>query len=376
MNMANRNDSDVRQHETLPGPGPGPNRLPPGVRPVEQMVDAAIERIAREHGLSHVETSALSVVTPIDEQIRDRPTRLRWKGLDVSDEFRAYAERVARGEDLPPFEGRVLAEPNASFPWGKGSPRTPAARVSRTGGAAWWSSAIAVLGLLGWSVAMKLEAANVSGDELGPAAVQAELALQAAPRVNDVASVAGDAVIGDVVVNDVVVNEIGTGVSGSDTPALPEGSEVAASSSAPSGLDVAPLHAALAPVAAEAAIAPVVPAAPAASVKPAVAAPAAAAAMAAPAAVAAIAAPAAVPRPAAVVSPAVAPPVAAAPAKPLVDEFGIMVDGPSTSSQAKSALGSVGDLARAGQAPGGNVRKEPGGESSAKGVLLVETPSF
>lgn len=41
-------------------------------------------------------------------------TRLVWKnGMDVSDEFREYAECIARGEDLPPFRGNFLADPSA-----------------------------------------------------------------------------------------------------------------------------------------------------------------------------------------------------------------------------------------------------------------------
>src|SRR5262245_10710952 len=49
MSMANREMSDAAEHETFPGPGPlradEGNR---GIHPVEQMVDAAIDRIARE----------------------------------------------------------------------------------------------------------------------------------------------------------------------------------------------------------------------------------------------------------------------------------------------------------------------------------------
>ena len=56
MNMANRNDSEVHQHETLPGPGPGSSSFAEtatgGARPVEQMVDAAIERMGREQRLA------------------------------------------------------------------------------------------------------------------------------------------------------------------------------------------------------------------------------------------------------------------------------------------------------------------------------------
>jgi hypothetical protein len=46
------------------------------------------------------------------------PARLRWKGIEVSDEFQEYAARVARGEELEPYRGAVLSRPCAEFPWG------------------------------------------------------------------------------------------------------------------------------------------------------------------------------------------------------------------------------------------------------------------
>lgn len=45
------------------------------------------------------------------------PPRLRWRGIEVSDEFQEYAARVARGEDLAPYRGPVLSRPCAEFPW-------------------------------------------------------------------------------------------------------------------------------------------------------------------------------------------------------------------------------------------------------------------
>jgi hypothetical protein len=117
------------------------------------MVDAAIDRIAREyeaardvrpeHGLA-VRTSKT-----------DATGRLRWKGLDVSDEFRRYAERVAQGEDLPPYAGRILAEPHPTFPW-EPAERRKASRRARALKIGLWSSAVLVVGLLGWSLAVKV----------------------------------------------------------------------------------------------------------------------------------------------------------------------------------------------------------------------------
>lgn len=53
------------------------------------------------------------------------PPRLQWRGIDVSPEFQEYAARVARGEQLAPYRGQVLARPCPDFPWG------PAAHVRR-----------------------------------------------------------------------------------------------------------------------------------------------------------------------------------------------------------------------------------------------------
>jgi hypothetical protein len=45
-----------------------------------------------------------------------RPSVLRWKSWQVSDSFREYAERAARGEKLPRFEGSILADPSRMLP--------------------------------------------------------------------------------------------------------------------------------------------------------------------------------------------------------------------------------------------------------------------
>ncbi|MET0414143.1 MAG: hypothetical protein ABW217_22730 [Polyangiaceae bacterium] len=45
-----------------------------------------------------------------------RPSVLRWKSWEVSDGFREYAERAARGEKLPRFEGSILADPSRMLP--------------------------------------------------------------------------------------------------------------------------------------------------------------------------------------------------------------------------------------------------------------------
>jgi hypothetical protein len=342
------------------------------------MVDAAIERIAREHGLSRIGGPESSMTTPVEHALHNHPTRLRWKGLDVSEEFRDYAERVARGEELPPFEGRVLAEPNSAFPWGAGTPvALRSNREGRAGRTALWASAIAVLGLLAWSMALRVETA-ADEEDAALAASEAVLALQA----QRAASPAADPVPVELQQEPIPAlppDVVNVPAVGSAAPAVAAGeSLVAVAPSAASG----PLPAASA-VSTLAAIAPrAITSAPlAASV-------------------------AALPR-GADVAPAAAPPAASGALLPAraagetertavaaakVDEFGIIVDSPSsfaaqatvaqatvaqaTAAKTNAGVGSVGDLARAGQASGGSVRKEPGGESSAKGSLLVENPSF
>jgi hypothetical protein len=75
-----------------------------------------------------------------------RPRQLSWNGVRVSDELQRYAACVARGEELAPYRGPVLARPDAMFPW---SLRTTAAlpRV-RTVEAPWSAWQVLVLGLL------------------------------------------------------------------------------------------------------------------------------------------------------------------------------------------------------------------------------------
>jgi len=373
MNMANRNESDVRQHETLPGPGPGGSALPPGARPVEQMVDAAIERIAREHGLSRIGGPESSMTTPVDHSLHNHPTRLRWKGLDVSEEFRNYAERVARGEDLPPFEGRVLAEPNPAFPWGPGTPvALRANREGRAGQTALWASAVAVLGLLAWSMALRVETANV--DDAALAASEEVLALQA-PHAEPVAAEPVAAEPQQEPIPALPPDVVDVPAVASAAPAVAAGEALVAEAPATVAANAAPASSAVLPAAAvastQAAAVPTASAPPAASVAP--------------------------PPRSAEVAPAVAsktatstlPPARAAGeserlavAAPKVDEFGLIVDSPSSfaaqapAAKTNASTGSIGDLARAGQASGANVRREPGGESSAKGSLLVENPSF
>src|SRR5688572_25334325 len=67
-------------------------------------------------------TSTALAVPSRDTSLMRPPARLRWKGIEVSDEFQEYAARVARGEELAPYRGPVLSRPIAEFPWGVAPP--------------------------------------------------------------------------------------------------------------------------------------------------------------------------------------------------------------------------------------------------------------
>jgi hypothetical protein len=355
---------------------------------VEQVMDAAIERIAVERsarerttreptvrepsGANPKGSAELARRSPTEAALARReaaqasrvPTRLRWKGLDVSDEFRQYAERIARGEELPPFEGRVLAEPNPAFPWGGDDAVAEAEPKPRGAHPAVWGAAIVVLGLLGWSIALKLEGAEPSASvetTVAPLAATAELEAKPSTPPDEVETPSPDA--------PAPATEPAT--ARAEAPAAAESTPAVASSPSP-----VPAMPALASEVAPATSAPSPPPAPAkASVSVDLARPGALQQAVGAALAGHNAAVRAAP--------------AAASASVRDDEFGIMASvspAPATSGATSGAVapapagaksnGSVGDLARAGQPAGSGVRKEPGSESSAKGSLLVETPSF
>jgi hypothetical protein len=356
------------------------------------MMDAAIERIAREQqGRVTREPSSLDFPRrgSSDAHLARRdahglsprvPTRLRWKGLEVSEEFRKYAERIARGEELPPFEGRVLAEPNPAFPWGD-APVGEEEPKKRGSHPLVWGATIVVLGLLGWSVALKLgsdPSANLETNvaPLAPPAATTDVAPRPSATPPDVV----------------------------ETPSrvAPE-PEVAQPSAPPAATEqpIPPAPVPAQPVPAEPI--PALAATPTPAPSPVASGASVSVNLARPGALqqavgAALAGHSATPSTAA----------ATAPSKAVRDdEFGIMASvssapgspapsNPAPSSPAPStgapvaatptapaqapagakSNGNVGDLARVGQPPASGVRKEPGSESSAKGSLLVETPSF
>ncbi|MEO8179103.1 MAG: hypothetical protein ABI895_09745 [Deltaproteobacteria bacterium] len=196
--MTNREETTAAQHETFPGPGPlRADEAKRGIRPVEQMVDAAIDRIAREHevprerdsgiverggpvaagptevgqalALSPQDQDAASTALATAGSMRRAKGRLRWKGLDVSEEFRRYADRVARGEDLPPFQGKILAEPDPAFPWNASDrERAQSRALQRQLGL--WTGVALFLGLSVWVLVVQV------GKQTGAPALAAEQA--------------------------------------------------------------------------------------------------------------------------------------------------------------------------------------------------------
>lgn len=368
MSMANRNDSEERQHETLPGFGPGPSRSTPvgGPRPVEQIMDAAIERVARERGLARVDPAF-----PLARQ--STPPPLRWKGFEVSEEFRRYAERVAHGEDLPPFEGRVLAEPSAEFPWDstlRGKPASSGFGARLALGVC----AAAILGVAGWSVALRLEAEARSAAALSAssftAAAEAEAHAGAADRVGAgvepepaepralASGATGEAEahfglrhrdlqpsVGHETLSAALAStargpldsagsshDLGALALGGGPHATPPASAPASPGELPAPAELAP------PGALKAALGAVLSTQPAPEP----------------------------PRPEPKASPS---------AEAELD-FGIDPAASPASRAATEVAPSVVDIMRSAPSAGESVRKKPAGESSAKGSLLVESPSF
>jgi hypothetical protein len=94
--------------------------------PLELMLDRAMDRCwATERDLQaqrgaerrRPATAAL-VVSAGETALATLPGRLHWRGIEVSEEFQRYAARVARGEQLAPYRGQVLARHCPDFPWG------------------------------------------------------------------------------------------------------------------------------------------------------------------------------------------------------------------------------------------------------------------
>ncbi|HWO11655.1 MAG TPA: hypothetical protein VNN80_19305 [Polyangiaceae bacterium] len=93
-------------------------------RATEQYTAALQERRSRRRGHGRAASTAGLVVHTEQSLV---PARLSWRGIEVTEEFQEYATRVARGEQLAPYRGQVLARPCAEFPW-----RAPRAEYTDT----------------------------------------------------------------------------------------------------------------------------------------------------------------------------------------------------------------------------------------------------
>lgn len=114
--------------------GPDSSATLDGASPLELALDRAMDSYwAEERALyaqlcsqQHTPTNAL--VVGCRETALALPTRLSWRGIEVSEEFQRYAARVANGEQLAPWRGQVLARPCPEFPWAPNTrvPQRPA----------------------------------------------------------------------------------------------------------------------------------------------------------------------------------------------------------------------------------------------------------
>jgi hypothetical protein len=95
-----------------------------GASSLEIALDRATERyrLGVLEGRSMKRARANDVISTALVASRDTdssalPARLQWRGIEVTPEFQAYAARVARGEELAPYRGAVLARSTPEFPW-------------------------------------------------------------------------------------------------------------------------------------------------------------------------------------------------------------------------------------------------------------------
>jgi hypothetical protein len=369
MSMANREDSEAAEHETFPGPGPlRTDESKRGIRPVEQMVDAAIDRIAREQEAARGAGAGHALArTSVDSRAalaaaKRAGGRLRWKGLDVSAEFREYADRVARGEDLPPFTGKILAEPDAAFPWDATAQRDAERRALKKQ-AGLWVAVAAFLGLAVWVLIVQVSKQDdwqkpaesplanvVLSNQAAPAAPSVQTAApQPAPAEPDTVAASNLAAS-----NTTALASLQEGsVNGTPVPNVAPATTPHASAPAPATAPVGVLVATRAP-ASDVAVSAAAPRAPVAAPPPLSASPAATGSLSA--------------APANSISPSLSS------SAPLAATAGSAAVPGAAGAGASGVAG--GTVAAASDATNSDAKKETGREASAIGPLLVESPSF
>lgn len=107
----------------------------PHVPSLEQLTEARLARMKDETFLWETPpptTGQIVLAKPAAEESSLVP--LRWRGLPLSEEFQQYALRVARGENLAPYRGPVLADGSQQLPWNESDARALRRKTRRGGG--------------------------------------------------------------------------------------------------------------------------------------------------------------------------------------------------------------------------------------------------
>jgi len=131
----------METEETLPFPPPllrpttgerlalATLKKPPSSPSLEQLTEARLAELRNEGlvwqtpppGSSDIvlasEKTDKQIVLASAQRAEAAPVPLRWRGMPVSEQLQVYALRVARGEELEPYRGPILADPSQEPPW-------------------------------------------------------------------------------------------------------------------------------------------------------------------------------------------------------------------------------------------------------------------
>jgi hypothetical protein len=132
------NDSSFAGLEETPVTGVSSPLCLEGSMSLEQATELGLEelRTGRRSPPPNVGRHSEALVPACDADAPASSSRLCWRGIEVSDEFQGYALRVARGEELAPYRGRVLASGAPDFPWQATAVPTRGRRAARLAGLA------------------------------------------------------------------------------------------------------------------------------------------------------------------------------------------------------------------------------------------------
>lgn len=107
----------------------------PHVPSLEQLTEARLARMKDESFLWETPPptgNQIVLARPVAEEASLVP--LSWRGMPLSQEFQQYALRVARGENLAPYRGPVLADGSEHLPWNESDARALRRKTRRGGG--------------------------------------------------------------------------------------------------------------------------------------------------------------------------------------------------------------------------------------------------